>query len=409
MDSRLVGTGVAALRDHNQALVLRQILLHPGLSRTEIAARIGLTDAAVSRITRGLIEGGLVREGAEAPAEPGQRGRRHVQLEAEAKGAAFLAVSLTISDRRVSLLDLAGARRAEAALPSALPGDYDALVAAVADAARGLLARARVPRGRLLGAAATTAGAVDQATGRVRRSSLAVLQDRELGGDLAARLGVPVLVETVGNAFGLAEAHRAARRQGGALTGASLLVHVAFGLGVSVTLDGMPVRTRGDERLASHLPVAAGRQRCLCGATGCLMAEAAGYGVLRRLGGAPEGPPTGWEAMRPEALRDLIAAARDGEAEAGRAVREAGRVLGLHLFALAAPVTPRRIILGGPLAAAPPYAEGARERLAEVFARAGEAVPELLVSDIDYLQAAEFLAIEEFALRRPLALERLAA
>jgi predicted NBD/HSP70 family sugar kinase len=358
------------------------------MSRTEIATRIGLTDAAVSRITRDLIAGGLVREGREAPAEPGQRGRRHVQLEPDGAGAGFLAVSLTMSDRRVSLVDLSGRRRAEASLPSTLHRDHDALMAEVAGLARRLLDQARFPRRRLLGVGVTTAGAVDQASGRVSASSLTMLQGRDVG----------------------AEAHRAARQGGAAMPGPSLLVHGAFGLGVSVMLDGVPVRTGGDERLASHLPVAGARHRCVCGATGCLMTEAAGYGVLRRLDGTTaEGSRQGWDDMRPEALRAAIAASRGGDPAAAAAMAAAGRALGRHLFALGAAVTPQRILLGGPLAASPPYVDGLRAGLAEVFAAVAAAEPALVVSGIDYLQAAEILAIEEFALRRPLPLERRAA
>jgi predicted NBD/HSP70 family sugar kinase len=407
MNIRHVGTRVAALRDHNQSLVLRQILLHRGMSRTEIATRIGLTDAAVSRITRDLIASGLVREGPEAPAEPGQRGRRHVQLEPDGTGAGFLAVNLTVSDRRVSLVDLAGQRRAEAALPSNLQRDYDALMAKAADIARRLPSQARFSRARILGVAVTTAGAVDQTTGLVSASSLTILQGRDVGGDLGALLGTPVIVETVGNAFGLAEAHRATRQRGAVMSGPSLLVHGAFGLGVSVMLDGVPVRTGGDERLASHLQVAGAHHRCICGATGCLMTEAAGYGVLRRLDGVTAaGKRQSWEDMRPEALRAAIAASRSGDPAAASAMTVAGRTLGRHLFALGAAVTPQRILLGGPLAASPQYVEGLRAGLAEAFSTVSKAQPALLVSTIDYLQAAEILAIEEFALRRPLSLER---
>ena len=46
----------------NRQAVLREILLSGPVSRTEIAARIGLTGGAVSRIVRPLIDAGLVRE-----------------------------------------------------------------------------------------------------------------------------------------------------------------------------------------------------------------------------------------------------------------------------------------------------------------------------------------------------------
>lgn len=409
MDQRILGASVAALRDHNLALVLRQIVASPGLSRTEIAARIGLTDAAVSRITRELIDAGFVREGEEVPAEPGQRGRRHVRLAPDGRGAFFLAASLTISDRRVSIVDLTGRRRAEAPLPAQLPRDYLALVDAVAGAARHLLGKTRTPRSRVLGLAVATAGAVDQISGRVLASSLVTLQGQNLASDLSRALNLPTNVETIGNTFGLAEAHRAAQA-GSEMSGPSLVIHVAFGLGVSFMLDGQPVRHGGDERTAGHVPVAGGTHRCICGAKGCLMAEAAGYGVLRRLASLPAtAPGQRWEEMRPDALRDAVARAQGGDAEVVKVMATAGHLLGLHLFDIGAVFAPRRVLLGGPLAAAPSFVDGVRQGMAEAHARAGGSAPMLSVSGIDYLQATELLAIEEFALRRPLGLGSSAA
>nr|WP_232474827.1 ROK family transcriptional regulator [Roseomonas rubea] len=404
MDLRSHGASVGALRDHNLALVLRRIIASPGSSRTEIAARIGLTDAAVSRITRDLIEAGLVREGKEVPGGPGQRGRRQVQLAPDGNGAAFVAVSLTISDRRVSIVDLAGRRRAEAALPLALPRQYPRLLDDVATAVRGLLSRTRIARPRILGLAVATAGAVDQDSGRVAASSLSVLEGRSPSVDLSDRFRIPGIVETIGNTFGLAEAHRAMRDSGGDMAGPSLVIHVAFGLGVSVMLDGQPVRTGGDERTAGHVPVAGGMGRCVCGARGCLMTEAAGYGILRRLSGlAVDAPRQGWDEMRPEALRDAVARAQAREDSTVATMAAAGDLLGERLFDIASVLAPRRIMLGGPLSGAPSFVAGMEQGLSRAHARVGTEPPPLRVSVIDYLQATELLAIEEFALRRPLA------
>lgn len=403
MNLRSHGASVAALRDHNLALVLRQIIASPGSSRTEIAARIGLTDAAVSRITRDLIEAGLVHEGDEVPGGPGQRGRRQVQLSPDGNGAAFVAVSLTISDRRVSIVDLGGRRRAEAGLPRALPRRYGTLVDDVVASVRGVLARARIPRQRVLGLAITTAGAVDRTSGHVAASSLAVLEGRTPSVDLSDRLRLPAIVETIGNTFGMAEAHRAMREGGRAMAGPSLAVHVAFGLGMSFMLDGQLIRTGGDERMAGHVPVAGGTGRCVCGARGCLMAEAAGYGILRRLAGMPaDAPRQGWDEMRPEALSDAVARSKAGDRPAVAVMADAGQLLGERLFDIAAVLAPRRVLLGGPLAGAPVFVDGVGQGLARAHARMGAPPPSLHVSAIDYLQATEILAIEEFALRRPL-------
>lgn len=391
------GTRVASIRDHNQALVLGLILRLAGPSRSEIAARIRLTAAAVSRITRDLIDAGLVAEGEQQRAMPGQRGRRNIALLPRPKGAFFLAVSLTIADRRVALLDLAGRRLGEATIPGGLPRDYPALIEAITTLSGRLLAEAGAPKARVLGLCAVTAGAVDRAAGTIIDTSLAALRGRPLACDLSTQLGMPVVVETVGRAMGVAEALAASQQDGPGLPGATLVVHVAFGIGTALLLEGVPVRSVTDERLASHVAVAGGKTRCICGAMGCLMAEAAGFGILKRLAAEPE-RITGWAQMRPRELQRAVARANAGDGAALFAA--AGRALGTTLFALGASVGPQQVVLGGPMTHAEAFADAAAVAHQEAYRRAGLVAPRLILSGVDYLGAAEKLALVEFALAR---------
>lgn len=393
------GTRVASVRDHNQALVLGLILRRAGLSRSEIAVRIRLTAAAVSRITRDLIDAGLVIEGAQQRPVPGQRGRRNIALLPHPRGAFFLAVSLTIADRRAALLDLAGERLGEATIPGGLPRHYPALIEAIAETSTRLLDAAAVPRGRVLGLGGVTSGAVDRAAGVILDASLDVLRGRAFARDLGARLGLPVAVDTVGRALGVAQALAASGHDGPGLPGATLVAHVAFGLGTALLFEGAPVRSAADERLASHVAVPGGAARCICGATGCLMTEAAGFGILKRLADDPARLAS-WADMRPRDLARAVGRANAGEGAAVAAFAAAGRVLGATLFALGASVGPQQVVLGGPVTRARPFAEASAAALAEAHRRAGLAAPRLILSATDYLSAAEKLARVEFALAR---------
>src|SRR5690606_38157623 len=62
---------VRSVRGINRSEVLRCIEQWPGISRKEITQKIGLTDAAVSRISRELVDYGLVGE----EPDPGAEGR----------------------------------------------------------------------------------------------------------------------------------------------------------------------------------------------------------------------------------------------------------------------------------------------------------------------------------------------
>jgi predicted NBD/HSP70 family sugar kinase len=307
----------------------------------------------------------------------------------------------------VALLDLTGQRIAEAPLPAALPRSYPALIEAIVTAAKGLMAAGAVPRLRLLGMAVVTSGAVDSEAGRILDSSLDVLRGRHLAAELGERLSVPVVVDTVGRALGLAEAHLA-MRGGAELRGPTLVAHVAFGLGTTILFDGVPIRSVADERLAGHIQVPGAKGRCICGAAGCLMTVGAGFGILGRLAGDPSRPAS-WRDMRPRDLARAVAAANAGEAEALAAFNQAGAVLGRAMFALGASVGPKQVIIAGPVPEARPFARAASAGLSEGYERAGLSPPPLIISRVDYLHASELLAIVEFALTRPLDLGPLLA
>ncbi|MDH3580897.1 MAG: MarR family transcriptional regulator, partial [Hyphomicrobiales bacterium] len=90
----------SGLRRRNRDIVLRTIAAQAPVSRTQISRQTGLTGAAVSRITRELIEAGLVKEGDSIPTK-GQVGRRNIRLELGDEGAFVLGIALTVNVRSV--------------------------------------------------------------------------------------------------------------------------------------------------------------------------------------------------------------------------------------------------------------------------------------------------------------------
>jgi hypothetical protein len=105
--------------------------------------------------------------------------------------------------------------------------------------------------------------------------------------------------------------------------------------------------------------------------------------------------------MDADALKDAVVQSEAAGSRVASVMEAAGRLLGERLFDIGSAVAPRRVLLGGPLAAAAPFVAGVRAGLGSAHARTGSVAPALRVSDIDYLHATELLAIEEFALLRP--------
>ena len=177
-------------------------------------------------------------------------------------------------------------------------------------------------------------------------------RDEPLREKVAARLGVPVVVENDANAAAWAE-HRF-----GAARGESHLVMVTLGTGIggAVLVDGRVQRGRhGLAGEFGHMTVVPDGRRCECGNRGCWEQYASGS-VLRRTalevleaGGPPAvglADACGGDRDRLQG-EDVTGAARAGDSTAVELVAEVGRWLGLGLVNLVAALDPGTVVVGG--------------------------------------------------------------
>ena len=230
------------LRRQNRHLVLRAIAEHGAVSRTDIASSVRLTNAAVSRITRELVEARLVTE---YPVSGKRRrvGRPQVRLGLADDGAFVLGVAITLNQKEVVLATCRGevvARRDCTGLPLDNPGTA---LDALARAATELIAASGKDPKRLLGGAALVAGRVDPATGKLGASGPLGWRAVNAADTLSRLTGVPFVAE--GRAAALLQAE--ARQGCAAGLRDVLLVNVGLRLGSALMLDGAPVRGAANE------------------------------------------------------------------------------------------------------------------------------------------------------------------
>ena len=394
---------VRTVRDINRARVLRCIEQWPGISRKEITQKIGLTDAAVSRISREIIDCGIVVENANSISN-GRPGRRHIGLNIQPGGGYVFAACLTVSDKSLTLIDLAGEPVAKDTLPDNSVSELDSLTRVLATRADELRKEAGVPRNRILGMAAVLAGSVNHKTGFVNVSSLDALSQTPFASALEERIEIPVQLETVGNALNIAH-KRNEKSFGNEQT--ILLVHVAMGMGASWIIDGIPYRAEHDERSIAHIPTGGGRN----GPSTSLLAAASGYAILCSLHGTKPDPAGQDFAthFEPEVLTQAINSANEGEAKATALFQAAGRKLGHHLFSVCAALRPDQITLAGPVPQITIYENAVSEGLSAAYARVGLESPPVAVSPMGFLRATELFALEEFLYGSRLDVKRLLA
>lgn len=322
-----------------------------GLSRTAVTARLGA-----------LVDAGLVVDAGE---QASTGGRPASGLAFGAASGVVLAVAVGRSRTQVAVCDLEGRELASASDDHDLGAHPDDLMPQVADRLAGLLAEAGRSGADVRGTGLSLPGAVDPARGASFASPVIAGWD---GVPLAAYLrdvsGAPLFVGN--DADVLARAERAARLldDGGAGDpGAAdlLVVKASTGLGLGIVSGGRVVAGHlgGAGELGHTRVAAADGLRCRCGDTGCLEAVAGGWALVQRL--AERGRPVGH-------VRELVALARGGDAEARGLLRDSGRHLGEVLAVAVNLLNPAVVVVGGDMGAAfDLYAAGLRE---SVYARA---------------------------------------
>ena len=181
--------------DINRRAVLRQLVLHGPRSRGDIAARINLTAATLSRIARELIAAGLVAElpkrESDSPAGPG---RPSVDLDIAPEGGQVLGIAISPAFQTVALSDLKNRIIAETMLDIVALNDPDLVIQEVADHSRRLIASLPPDRRRVLGGFVMLPATVERRHGNVRRNCSA-----------AHRFGQPLRakpVDSVNSALG---------------------------------------------------------------------------------------------------------------------------------------------------------------------------------------------------------------
>ncbi|MFG3045338.1 ROK family protein [Streptomyces sp. NPDC048241] len=328
------GANLLAVRSHNTALVLD--LLRgagaDGISRLELAERTGLTPQAVSKITARLREDGFAAE-AGRRASTGGKPRTVLRLVPEAGHA--VGVHLDRDESRVVLLDLNGTVVGERRGEVGLGGGADTVLALVADEVTALvgevLGRGPADAGTLLGVGVALPGPLDHVGGVLHRvTGFPEWEGFALRDALAARLGVPVVVDKDTNAAALGLA-------AGGERGSFAYLHLGTGLGAGLVIGGRVHRgARTGAGEFGHQVIQLDGPPCECGDRGCL-----------------------------EAL--CLAAVGRGE------TAEAARVLGVGAGNLAGLLDIDRVLLGGRTIAAAPgvYVQGVSGILAARARREG--------------------------------------
>lgn len=332
------------VRRQNRHLVISVLRGGGVLSRTDIAARTGLSPSTVSAITSDLIGEAILRENRDVDLTSTRRGRPQVALGLNPEAAGIIAVVLSLNSLSAALIGYAGdVALSEQARLETLTLARDDLVEATRAMVGRLLAHAQASGLAVPRIAFAVQGITDAGGRSLMWSPITPHVDIPFAQILEDAFGIAVSVENDCNMIALA-----LRAKNPARYGANFIaILLSHGIGMGLMLKGelfMGTRSSGAEfGHMNHMPDGA---LCRCGRRGCVEAYAGNYAIARYAHGGCEDelPPTD---VSDQEMLALAAAARAGEGPEREAFRRAGEAIGFGLGSLFSLIDPAPVTLIG--------------------------------------------------------------
>ncbi|NMB25194.1 MAG: ROK family transcriptional regulator [Firmicutes bacterium] len=374
----LRGDNITQVRRRNRAMILELVLREPGTCRRDIVHKTGLTAAAVSDITRELINEGLVTEEA---MEDRKVGRNPVGL-AIVKDAALAIGGLVHRDHVVvGLSNLAG-QIVFSRQMSADCASVEAAQSALVDLAKVAATYADDVGRPIVGMGVSIPGMVVPETGSVRYSSILDWQDVKLAERLQRNIFYPIVIDN--DVRGMALARYWFQDQSHEQF---VMVYVGRGIACCSLRNGsIWAGNSGAAGQIGHSILDPNGPKCACGQHGCfeamvsdkrlvdMTAEAVQNGAISSIGLD--------ELLAGRVDMDRIyAAIEDGDEAARAAYRTLSRYLGIGLSNLIKIYDPQAVIVAGDIFRASKFATDLMKKEMRSHFLSEQASPDILVDE----------------------------
>lgn len=329
----------------NSAAVYRLIDQQGPISRIRVAEISQLAPASVTKITRQLIERGLIKE-VEQQASTG--GRRAISIVSEYQGFHTIAIRLGRKDTTVALFDLGGRQLAEHHYP--LPDDnLPTLEQALFTAIDQFIVAQQAILQELIAISVILPGLVDPEQGIVRFMPHLGEVHWRLVANLTQRFDIAAFVGHDIRSLALAEHYFGASCD--CLD--SILVRIHRGTGAGIIINGnIFLGCHGNVGEIGHIQVDPLGEPCYCGNFGCLETIASNTAIVQRAKKLmSQGYPSSLRVSDCQ-ISDICQAANQGDPLAEQLIKDVALQLGKVIAISINLFNPQKVVLAGELTAA---------------------------------------------------------
>ncbi|WP_033505183.1 ROK family transcriptional regulator [Bifidobacterium porcinum] len=343
----------STVSETNRSRVLHYLYTHGISSRASIAEALGLSAAAITKITARLIDAGIIHE---VGGIEGRKNRRSIGLELDPRQFHFIGVKFARSLVEIGVFDLKGETSSLTDLPpvknDAIPDTIRTIhetITTLLDNDPSIVAIGMAVPGPYLRHEGRTAVV----------SSMQGWRTFNFLDEFSGAFRVPVFIEQDARAGVLAQylfdpSSSNCRNLAYYLLGE--------GVGLGVIDDGRLVNgAQGAAAEIGHVSIDVNGLPCDCGNRGCLERYCSAVAIHERLAGTGIVPDTGGMTHK-QACHALFEQAAQGDANAQALVHEIGRYVGYGCVTIFNTFNPERIVLGDIVAeGGQPLLDAARE------------------------------------------------
>lgn len=392
---------VDLVKQLNSAVVYRLIDQQGPISRIQIAEQSQLAPASVTKITRQLLERGLIKE-VDQQASTG--GRRAISIITENRPFHTIAVRLGRYDVTIALYDLQG-KALEEAHYDLQEKTQESLEAALFHVISGFIASHQRRIRELIAISVVLPGLVDPVAGIVRYMPHISVNNWQLVENLQRHFNVTSFVGHDIRSLALAEHYFGATHD----SLDSILVRVHRGTGAGILVNGQIfLGSNGNVGEIGHIQIDPLGDRCHCGNFGCLETVVANAAIEQRvqhlLG---QGYPSKL-SIDSCTISAICKAANRGDALAREVIEQAGLNLGKALSIAINLFNPQKVVIAGEITEAEKTLLPAIQRCinAQVLKEFRHNLP-IEISSLNHLAAISAFALVKRAMLNGVLLQQL--
>ncbi|EIV8492633.1 ROK family protein [Vibrio vulnificus] len=337
---------VDLVKQLNSAAVYRLIDQQGPISRIQVADVSQLAPASVTKITRQLLERGLIKEVAQ---QASTGGRRAISLTTEVKPFHSVAVRLGRDYVQFCLYDLGGTALAQDRHDFRYTNQSD-LQQGLTALLKDFISRSQDKIDQLIAIGITLPGLVNPTTGVVEYMPNTDIDKLALGEIIREKFGIECFVGNDVRGMALAEHYFGASQD----CQDSILVSVHRGTGAGIIVNGQVFlgfnRNVGE---IGHIQIDPLGEQCQCGNFGCLETVAANPAIIQRVKKLiAQGYESSLAKLDHITIQDVCNHALEGDELAQQSLVRVGNQLGKAIAITINLFNPQKIVIAGDITAA---------------------------------------------------------